>query len=171
MRLLAEIFHGEPATGPELTRRLGIPQSTVARELARLEESGLIRTEHFGTGQLAVPADDLPFAPALRQLLAYVGGIVPVLIAEYENRPEIEEVFIFGSWVDRVNGIPGPPPNDIDIAVVADSLTRFDLAEERLRLDASTGAKINQFVFESGNERLAELRRHSVPVLSRHHAK
>ena len=43
MRLLAEIFHGQPATGAELARRLGISQSTVARELARLEESGLIR--------------------------------------------------------------------------------------------------------------------------------
>jgi len=37
-----------------------------------------------------------PFAPALRQWLAYVGGIVPALVAEYEGRAEIEEVFIFG---------------------------------------------------------------------------
>ena len=171
MRLLAEIFHGVPATGAELARRLGIPQSTVARELARLEGSGLIRTEIVGTGQVAVPADDLPFAPALRQLLAYVGGIVPVLIAEYDGRPEIDEVFIFGSWADRVNGISGPPPNDIDIAIVADSLTRFVLAEERLRLEASTGAKIDQFVVEPDNERLAELRQHSIPVLRRQHAR
>jgi len=31
-----------------------------------------------------------PFAPALRQWLAYVGGIVPALVAEYEGRAEIE---------------------------------------------------------------------------------
>lgn len=167
MRLLAEIFHGQPATGAELARRLGISQSTVARELGRLEESGLIRLQQIGTGKLAMPVDDLPFAPALRQLLAYVGGIVPALITEYENRSEIEEVFIFGSWADRVNGIAGPPPNDIDIAIVSDSLSRFDLAEERLRLEAFTGASIDQFVFESEHPRLVELRENSVPVLRR----
>jgi len=76
-------------------------------------------------------------------------------------------VFIFGSWADRVNGIVGPPPNDIDIAIVSDSLSRFDIAEERLRLEAATGASIDQFVSESDHARLAELRENSVPVLRR----
>jgi len=167
MRLLAEIFHGQPAPGSQLARRLGISQSTVARELARLEESGLIRLERIGTAKVAMPVDDLPFAAALRQLLAYVGGIVPALMAEYGDRAEIKEVFIFGSWADRVNGIAGPQPNDIDIAIVSDSLSRFDLAEERLRLEAVTGATIDQFVFDPDHERLAELRENAVPVLRR----
>lgn len=167
MRLLAEIFHGEPAAGSQLARRLGISQSTVARELARLEESGLIRLEQIGTAKVAMPVEDLPFAAALRKLLAYVGGIVPALMAEYGDRAEIKEVFIFGSWADRVNGIAGPQPNDIDIAIVSDSLSRFDLAEERLRLEAVTGATIDQFVFDPDHERLAELRENAVPVLRR----
>jgi len=167
MRLLAEVFHGEATSGAELARRLGISQSTVARELARLEMSGLIELKPIGTGKVAVPAEGLPYAPALRQLLAYVGGIVPALIAEYQNRPEIEEIFIFGSWADRVNGIAGAPPNDIDIAIVSATLSRFDLAEERIRLETETGARIDQFVFEPGHERLAELREHSVPVMKR----
>lgn len=168
MRLLAEIFHGQPTTGAELARRLGMSQTTVAREISRLENSGLIRTERVGTGKLAVPADDLPFVAALRQLLAYVGGIVPALLAEYESNDAVDEVFIFGSWADRVNGVEGPPPNDIDVAIVSDSLTRFDVAEQRLRLEAATAAKIDQLVFESGHERLAELRQGGVPVLRRH---
>jgi hypothetical protein len=77
-------------------------------------------------------------------------------------------VFIFGSWADRVNGVEGPPPNDIDVAIVSDSLTRFDVAEQRLRLEAATAAEIDQFVFESSHERLDELRHGSVPVLRRH---
>jgi len=158
------------AAGAELARRLGMSQTTVAREISRLENSGLIRTERVGTGKLAVPADDLPFVPALRQLLAYVGGIVPALLAEYESNDAVDEVFIFGSWADRVNGVEGPPPNDMDVAIVSDSLTRFDVAEERLCLEAATLAKIDQFVFESGHERLDELRQGSVPVL-RHEAR
>lgn len=138
MRLLAEIFHGEPASGAESVRRLGIARSTVARELGRLEEAGVIRA--IGSDKVAVPSETLPFAPALRQLLADVGDVVPVLVAEYRDREDIEEVFIFGSWADRVNGTAGPPPNDIDVAVVSSTLARFDLAEAHLRVEAATAA-------------------------------
>ena len=165
MRLLAEIFHGEPASGAELARRLGIAQSTVAREMGRLEESGLIELRAVGTAKVAVPVETLPFAPALRQLLAYVGGVVPVLVAEYGERDDIKEVFIFGSWADRVNGIGGPPPNDIDVAVVSSTLSRFDLAEAQLRVEAATGAKVDQFVLAPDSARLDDLRAGSVPVL------
>ena len=114
-----------------------------------------------------MPAETLPFAPALRQLLAYVGGVVPVLVAEYSDREDIEEVFIFGSWADRVNGVAGPPPNDIDVAVVSSTLSRFDLAEAQLRIEAATGAKVDQFVLAPDSDRLDDLRAGSVPVLRR----
>ena len=167
MRLLAEIFHGEPAAGAELARRLGIAQSTVARELGRLEDAGLIELRSIGTAKVAAPSETLPFAPALRQLLAYVGGVVPVLVAEYGERDDVEEVFIFGSWADRVNGIAGPPPNDIDIVVVSATLSRLDLADAQLRIEAATGAKVDQFVLAPDSERLDELRDGCVPVLRR----
>lgn len=167
MRLLAEVFHGEPAAGAELARRLGIAQSTVARELGRLEEAGLIELRSIGAAKVAFPDEKLPFAPALRQLLAYVGGVVPVLVAEYGERDDIDEVFIFGSWADRVNGVAGPPPNDIDVAVVSATLSRFDLAEAQLRIEAATGAKVDQFVLAPDSERLDELRDGCVPVLKR----
>ena len=121
----------------------------------------------MGTAKVAVPAETLPFAPALRQLLAYVGGVVPVLVAEYSDRDDIEEVFIFGSWADRVNGVAGPPPNDIDVAVVSSTLSRFDLAEAQLRIEAATGAKVDQFVLSPDSDRLDDLRAGSVPVLRR----
>ena len=167
MRLLPEIFHGEPASGAELARRLGIAQSTVAREMSRHEESGLVELRSVGAAKIAVPAESLPFVSALRQLLAYVGGVVPVLVAEYGDREEIEEVFIFGSWADRVNGVAGPPPNDIDVAVVSSTLSRFDLAEAQLRIEAATGAKVDQFVLGPDSDRLDDLRAGSVPVLRR----
>jgi predicted nucleotidyltransferase len=168
MRLLAEIFYGQPAPGAELARRTGIPQQTVARELARLEHAGLITTDRVGTAKVAAPAPDLPYIDALRQLLGYAGGIIPALIAAYEANPAIAEVFIFGSWARRFHGDDGPPPNDIDVAVVSDTLTRFDLAETRLGLEADTGTTIDQFVLDSTNERLAELRDGSVTVFTRH---
>ena len=77
------------------------------------------------------------------------------------------DIFIFGSWAARYRGEPGPPPNDIDVAVVSDSLTRFDLAETRLDLESDSRLSINLFVFDGDHERLPELRTDGVPVFER----
>ena len=168
MQILAEVFWGAAnSTGTELARRTGIPQQTVAREVARLERAGVLVTEQIGTAKTIRPAPDLPYGPVLRQLLAYAGGVIPMLAHEFGDKPAISEVFIFGSWAARYHGEAGAPPNDVDVAVVSGSLTRFDLAEVRLDLEDESKLSINLFVFEPDNERLPELRAGSVPVLER----
>ena len=52
MQILAEVFWGEGnSTGAELARHTGIPQQTVAREVARLEQAGVLVTERVGTAR------------------------------------------------------------------------------------------------------------------------
>lgn len=167
MRLLAEVFYGPPASGAELARRTGLAQPTVARELARLEEAGLIELEQVGTAKIPRPAPDLPYAGPLRQLLAYAGGVIPALREQLGENPAIDEVFIFGSWAHRYHGEPGAAPNDIDVAVVTDTLTQFDLASVRLAIESVLGVKLDLFVVPADHERLTELRDGSVPVLVR----
>lgn len=167
MRLLAEVFYGPRGSGAELARRTGLAQQTVARELARLEEAGLIELEQIGTAKVPRPASDLPYAGPLRQLLAYAGGIVPALRERLGDNAEIDEVFIFGSWASRYHGEPGPAPNDIDVAVVTDTLTLFDLASVRLAIESELGVKLDLFVVPHDHERLAALRDGSVPVVVR----
>jgi predicted nucleotidyltransferase len=165
MRLLAEIYHGRrPASGAELARRLGTSQQTVARELARLEAAGLIVNEEIGTAKVARPAETLPYLEPLRQLLAYAGGILPALAEALGHFDDIDEAFVFGSWASRFHGDPGPPPNDIDVAVVSRTLSRFDLAEVRLDLEAGVGIPIDIVVVAPDHERLAELRTNAVPL-------
>ena len=168
MQILAAIFWGEGnASGAELARQTGIPQQSVAREVARLERAGVVGTTQVGTAKIVHPASELPFGPVLRQLLAYAGGIVPMLARAFADDPAIVEVFVFGSWAARYHGEPGPPPNDVDVAVISDSLTRFDLAESRLSLENESKLSINLFVFESGHQRLPALRAAGVPVFNR----
>jgi predicted nucleotidyltransferase/biotin operon repressor len=168
MRLLVEIFCGRDApTGAELARRLGVPQQTVAREIARLENFGLIITTPIGNAKSIQPNRALPYASALQQLLVYAGGIVPMLERKFREIPAAIEVFIFGSWAARQRGSSGPPPNDVDVAIVSTSLTRFDLADVRLEIESAAGLAVNFFVFEPNNERLNELRSGSVPVFER----
>jgi predicted nucleotidyltransferase len=99
--------------------------------------------------------------------LAFAGGVIPMLTHAFGDNPAIDEVFIFGSWAARYHGEPGPSPNDVDVAVVSESLTRFDLAEARLDLENESKLSINLFVFEADHERLAELRAAGVPVFER----
>lgn len=168
MQILAEVFCGSGAlTGAELARSTGIPQQTVAREVARLERAGVVVTERVGTAKAIYPAPDLPYGEVLRQLLAYAGGVIPMLDRTLRDNPAVDEVFIFGSWAARYRGEAGPPPNDVDVAVISDSLTRFDLAEVRLDLENESKLAVNMFVLEPGSDRLAELRVGSVPVFER----
>ena len=168
MEILAEVFWGSSnPTGTELSRRTHIPQQTVAREVARLERAGLLVTKQVGTAKFIQPAKGLPYLSALRQLLAYAGGAIPMLASAFGDNPAIDEVFIFGSWANRYRGESGPPPNDVDVAVVSDSLTRFDLAEDRLNLEEDSKLLINLFVFDGDNERLPALRAAGVPVFER----
>ena len=168
MKILAELFWGAGnPTGAELARRTGIPQQTVAREVARLEQAGVLVTERVGTAKTIHPAPDLPYGRALRQLLAYAGGVIPILVNALSDNPAIDEVFIFGSWAARYRDESGPPPNDVDVAVVSSTLTRFDLAEERLEVEKESQLLINLFVFERANDRLPELRANGVTVFER----
>jgi len=168
MQLLAEIFWGAAGvTGAELSRRTGVPQQTVAREVSRLEQAGVLVTEQVGTAKTIRPAPDLPYGPVLRQLLAYAGGVIPMLSGQFGDNPAICEVFVFGSWAARYRDEAGAPPNDVDVVVVSDSLTRFDLAEARLDLETESKLSINLFVVEPDSERLPELRNGSVPVFER----
>lgn len=166
-RLLAEVFFGQPASGSELARRLGVLQSTVARELGRLADAGIVTFEEVGRSKLVRPADT-PFQSALRQLVAYAAGLPHIVRSEYADVEDIIEVFIHGSWAARFHGEPGQPPNDVDLVVVSRRHTRFSLAEHRSAIEAATGLKIDQIVVTPDHPELARLRTDSVPVIERH---
>lgn len=163
-RLLAEVFFGRPSSGSDLARRLGLLQSTVARELSRLADAGVVTLEAVGRAKIVRPATT-PYTNALRQLVAYAAGVPHVVRAEYVEVDDIDEVFIHGSWAARFHGTPGPPPNDIDLVIVSATHTRFTLAEHRATIEAATGLTVDQIVLPPDHEQLDRLRDGSVPVI------
>jgi len=164
--ILAEVFFGEPRTGASLSRKTGLAQTTVSRELNRLRQAGLVRVEQVGRTNLVHPNMDLPYAPALRQLLAYAAGVPHLVLAEYADVADISEIFIHGSWAARYRGEDGPPPNDLDLVIVSSTHTRFTLAEHRAALEQATGMEVDQLVVPPDHERLERLRKNSMPVLT-----
>ena len=112
----------------DLAARLGVPLSTLHREVVRLDEAGLIVSRTLGRNRLLRSNSSHPATPALTKLLEITFGPKAVVAEEFAI-PGSEQVLIFGSWAARYAGASGPPPRDIDVLVVgkvdrADSLRR-----------------------------------------------
>lgn len=128
----------------DLAERLGVPLSTLHREVVRLDEAGLIASRTLGRNRLIRADTAHPAADALAQLLEITFG-PRVSIAEEFAIPGAQRVVIFGSWAARYAGEAGPPPHDIDVLVVG-KVDRADLYEAADRVSARLGIEVNPVV-------------------------
>lgn len=135
-------------TIPELVERTGRPQPTVAREVERLTDTGLVESE-LRNGRRAVwAATTSPIFEELKSLLTKTVGPKAVIEEQLSDAPGIECAFIYGSWAARFHGEPGPQPNDIDVLVVGTP----EVATVRAGADAATrviGRDVNVSVLGS----------------------
>ena len=125
----------------DLATRLGVPLSTLHREVGRLDDAGLIASRALGRNRLLRANTDHPAAAALTQLLEVTFGPKAVVAEEF-NLQGVEQVVIFGSWAARYAGESGPPPHDIDVLVLGklDSADLYDAAD---RAQARLGVQVN----------------------------
>jgi DNA-binding transcriptional ArsR family regulator len=128
----------------ELAERLGVPLSTLHREVVRLDEAGLILSRTLGRNRLLRANAAHPATPALTQLLELTFGPKAVIAEEFAI-PGAEEVIIFGSWAARYAGQVGPPPHDLDVLVVG-KVDRADLYEAADRAQARLSLEVNPVV-------------------------
>jgi len=128
----------------DLAKLLGVPLSTLHREVVRLDEAGLIASRTLGRNRLLRANASHPAAPALTQLLEVTFGPKAVVAEEFAI-PGAEQVVIFGSWAARYAGQAGPPPHDIDVLVVG-KVDRADLYEAADRAQARLGIEVNPVV-------------------------
>jgi hypothetical protein len=138
-------LHAEEEFGvSDLARRLGVPLSTLHREVVRLDEAGLIRSRAIGRNRLVRANPSHPATTALTQLLEVTFG-PKMVVAEEFAVPGVEQVVIFGSWAARYAGQAGPPPHDIDVLVLG-KVDRADIYEAADRAQARLGVEINPVV-------------------------
>jgi predicted nucleotidyltransferase len=105
-------------TIPELVERSGRPQPTVAREVERLVEAGLLETE-LRSGRRGVwAATTSPIFDELHSILLKTVGPKAVLEQQLRGLRGVEHAYIYGSWARRYHGEPGPLPQDVDLMVV-----------------------------------------------------
>jgi DNA-binding transcriptional ArsR family regulator len=116
--LAVVLLSGQERSVSELAAILRAPVPTVAREVARLEEAGLLASRRVGTARLVRANSASPLIDPLTELVLRAFGPATVLAREFSDLDGIERVDIFGSWAARYRGEPGPPPGDIDVLVV-----------------------------------------------------
>lgn len=142
--VLSRLFLGDDELSvAELARVVNTPVPTVHREVARLEDAGLIVARPLGRTRLWRANREHPAFEPLSALLNVAFG-PPLVIAEEFASIAAEEVGIFGSWAARYRGGSGRFPGDIDVMVVGDYSVRpevyagADAAQRRLGIKVNT---------------------------------
>ncbi len=121
-------------TIPELVERSSRPQPTVAREVDRLAEAGLLQTE-LRSGRRTVWANTTsPIFDELHSILLKTIGPKAVLETQLRGLPGVNRALIYGSWARRYEGEPGPLPQDVDLMVIGTA----DVAEIRAEADSAS---------------------------------
>lgn len=129
----------------ELAKRLGVALPTLHREVNRLVEAGLLVEEASGRQRLLSANTDHPAAQPLTQLLEVTFGTRRVISEEFELAGA-DEVVVFGSWAARSLGVDGPPPRDVDVLLLGDTLDRVDVYDAADRAQERLGIPVNPVV-------------------------
>jgi len=121
-------------TIPELIELAGRPQPTVAREVDRLTQAGLLESELRNGRRSVWAATTSPIFDELRSILLKTIG--PKAVLEEHVRPlrGVDRALIYGSWARRYHGEPGPLPQDVDLMVIGTG----NVAEIRAAADSAS---------------------------------
>jgi len=101
----------------DLAKHLGVPPSSLQRELASLVGTGILRRRRDGNRVYVQPHPDCPFFSELQGLLAKTAGLADVLaevLAPFS--PRITVAFVYGSLACREER----SDSDVDLFVVGE---------------------------------------------------
>ncbi len=121
-RLLAHLLltpaGGGGPTLAQLEQATGGSSASVHREVERLEQAGLLRSERIGRARIVHVDETSPLTPPLRELVLRALGPAVILRRELAGVDGIERATVFGSWALRYHGEAGEAPRDIDLLVL-----------------------------------------------------
>jgi hypothetical protein len=94
---------------PENRRPVGIHSAAQQREMARAEQTGVVKSRRVGHTRLVTAADS-PLTGPLTELLLRSFGPRQVLAEALARLDGIEAAYLFGSWAARYAGQEGRAP-------------------------------------------------------------
>ncbi len=127
----------------ELAQRLGVPSSSLQRELQDLTEAGILKTHRQGRMVYYQANRESPVFPDLRGLLLKTAGLVDVLAQALKPvASKVTAAFVYGSIAAGSEA----SDSDIDLMVVGE-VSPQDLALPLRRARESLGREINPTVY------------------------
>lgn len=142
--LAATLLHPEKAWyASELARRMGVPSSSLQRELRDLEEAGVLKASRQGRMAYYQANTDSPVYADLHGLMLKTAGLVDVL-ADALNpvARKLRVAFVYGS----IAGGREESRSDIDLLVVGD-VSPVNLAVPLRKARELLGREINPSVY------------------------
>lgn len=145
-RVLGLLF-GQPDRSFYATELIGLTgagSGAVQRELARLEQSGLVTVHRMGTQKHYQANPDSPlFAELCGIARKTIGLAEPLREALATLAPKIIAAFVYGSVAKRQD----TAASDVDLIVVSDSVSYADLFELLEPVSAKLGRAVNPTVY------------------------
>lgn len=150
------LLHPDRAyTLTDLAGLLKVPASTLHREVERLLQAEIITATNVGRARLLrVNAANRLIEPLTRLVVAAFGPH-QVIAEEFAGVSGVDLLLIYGSWAARYHGVPGPPPNDVDVMVVGQP-RRTDVYEAAERAADRIGFPVNPTVRSLARWRAAD---------------
>ena len=141
-RVLRWLF-GQPQRGyhlNELLRLTGLGSASLQRELKKLAEAGLVRSERVGNLRRFQANSESPVFGELVALTRKTLGIEPLLRESLEPlAPKLEAAFIYGSVAKGTD----TAKSDVDVMLVGKNLLLSKVMELLVPLETQLGRKIN----------------------------
>ena len=145
-RVFRWIF-GQPDRGfhlSELRRLTGLGSASLQRELNRLAEAGLVRSERVGNLRRFQANEKSPVYAELAGLTRKTLGIEPMLREALQPLvPDLKTAWIYGSVAKETE----TAKSDIDVMLVGEKLTLAKVLKSLLPLEPQLGRKINPTLY------------------------
>jgi DNA-binding transcriptional ArsR family regulator len=125
----------------ELAATLGLPLTTVQREVTRLSNAQLVQERRVGRSRLVSADLSSRYARPLTELVTLAFGPHFVIGEEFGSLDALA-VAIYGSWAARYEGVEGHPPHDVDVLVIGE-VPRRDIYEAAERAERRLGLPVN----------------------------
>ncbi len=127
----------------DLARHLGVPPSSLQRELLSLVEAGILIRREEGKHVYFKPDPNCPILPELQGIMTKTLGLVDVVRAAMAPfREAIRVAFVYGS-IARSEELS---ESDVDLMVIG-SAKLADLSPEFTKAAATLGREVNPTVF------------------------
>ena len=126
----------------EITSKTGENINAVRRELANLEDLGLLETRMRGNQKYYRVRTEFPLYDELSRIMVKTRGIGDILREHLEEVPGITRMFLFGSFAEGTFG----PGSDIDLCVIG-YVDETALIEAVSAAEGRLGREVNYVLF------------------------